>query len=81
LSGSIFGFVSSIRRPSEILADNYGIAEERLPVAEGWTPSTSSINGLSLNILVAKLAWATESSVRWESKPETVSSGAPEKEL
>ena len=38
-------------------------AEERLPIAEGWTRSTSSINGFSLNLLVAKLAWATKSSV------------------
>lgn len=42
-------------------ADKPGVAEERLPVAEGWTPSESSINGISLNFLVAKLAWATKS--------------------
>jgi hypothetical protein len=63
------------------LTESWGIAEERLPIAEGWTPSKSSINGLSLNILVAKLAWATESNLRWESKPDNTMFQALEKEL
>lgn len=70
MSGSIFGFVSIIWDDIQGFADNVGIAEERLPVAEGWTPSASSINGISLNILVAKLAWATKSEIQEEKVSE-----------
>ena len=35
------------------------IAQERLPIAEGWTPSKNSINGINLNVLIGKLIKAT----------------------
>lgn len=32
-------------------------AQERLPIAEGWRPSPTTINFFRLNVLMAKLAW------------------------
>jgi hypothetical protein len=62
-----------------IAANSLTLAEERLPLAEGWTPSTSSINGISLNVLVAKLAWATDS--KFTSKATADAMLGSEKEL